>query len=332
MTQQQHLTVIAESKQRLDVCLAKHTNMSRAHCQQLIKNNFVLKESDNSPITSCSYAVTPLEVFIIHTRPPEDSTIVPEDIPLTIVYEDEHIIIINKQAGMVVHPAPGHHSGTLVNALLHHCKDSLSGINGITKPGIVHRLDKDTSGLIIAAKNDSAHLHLAQQIESRAMQRTYAAFCHGSVAPRVMDIIEPIGRHPTQRTKMSVTKKGRHAHTTLKTFLVSKAKNLGTVSLVQCTLHTGRTHQIRVHCAHQRHPVLNDILYGGQNITLHEPKMREGRQALHAQSLALTHPRSKAPLSFIAPPPEDLKALHKKLKQGEVLFNSEQHVREIFPD
>ena len=331
MTQEKLLTITAVSKQRLDICLTEQTDMSRSHCQKLIKKGFVFKEKTQQPVTDRSYIVTPSEVFIIHAHPLEHSEIEPENIPLDILHEDEHIIVINKPAGMVVHPAPGHRSGTLVNALLHQCKGSLSGINGVTKPGIVHRLDKDTSGLIVSAKNDKAHICLSQQIESRSMQRTYAAFCHGNVAPRIMEVVQPVGRHPSQRTKMSITQKGRYAHTTLKTILVSKAQNLGLVSLVLCTLHTGRTHQIRVHCAHQRHPLLNDILYGGQSITQIGHILKAGRQSLHALSLTLDHPETHERLSFTAPVPADLRALYDILKCGDIVFNSEQSVLEIFP-
>lgn len=330
MTKEKLFTVIATRKQRLDLCITEYTRKSRAYCQHLIKSGFVFKENTSQPITSCSYTVTPEEVLIVHDRPPVQPTIEPENIPLNVVYEDAHVIVVNKHAGMVVHPAPGHHKGTLVHALLYHCQGSLSGINGVTKPGIVHRLDKDTSGLIIAAKNNEAHLSLSKQIENRTMQRTYATFCHGDVVPRIMDVMCPIGRHPTQRTKMSVTKKGRQAHTTLKTILAAKVHHLGVVSLVQCSLHSGRTHQIRVHCAHQHHPVLNDTLYGGQNITLQYP-IKEGRQALHAHSLSFDHPKTQERLSFTATPPEDLITLYNSIAQGEVLFNSERLVKEIFP-
>ena len=227
---------------------------------------------------------------------PTEVEILPQDIPLDVIYEDEDVIVVNKPVGMVVHPAPGHPDGTLVNALLHHCGDSLSGINGELRPGIVHRIDRDTSGLIIAAKNDGAHLALAEQLQDHSLYREYEAVIIGGLKTDQGTIDLPIARHPTDRKKMAVNHyNGRHAvtHWTV-------LHRYPGYTHIQCRLETGRTHQIRVHLAAQGHPVLGDPVYGGQRKGF--PEL--AGQCLHARRLSFVHPRTGERLLLEAPLPD----------------------------
>ena len=234
-------------------------------------------------------------------------------IPLDIAYEDEHLIVVNKQPGLVVHPAPGHHGDTLVNALLAHCGDSLSGIGGVARPGIVHRLDRDTSGLIIAAKTDESHIRLAAAISAREVKRAYLAICWDVPVPRIGRIDRPIGRHPRHRTRMAVVARGgRAADTRYRTLFDVN----GEVSVLECQLGTGRTHQVRVHLASVHCPLVGDTLYGRARTasaklhgSLRSSLAAFPRQALHARHLALTHPVTGAPLRLEAKPPPDLEQL-----------------------
>ena len=219
----------------------------------------------------------------------------PEAIPLDVVYEDNWLLVVNKPKGMVVHPAPGNYTGTLVNALLHHCKGSLSGINGVIRPGIVHRIDKDTSGLLIVAKNDQAHRGLAEQIQAHSFTREYEAIIHGHFRENTITINAPIGRSPADRKKMCVTQKNAKN-------AVTHVEVLGEYpgfSHVRCRLETGRTHQIRVHLSHLGHPVLGDVVYGPK-----KPAMDTKGQCLHARSIAFVHPETGERLSFTSPLPE----------------------------
>jgi 23S rRNA pseudouridine1911/1915/1917 synthase len=219
----------------------------------------------------------------------------PEDIALEILFEDDDLIVINKPAGLVVHPAPGHAGGTLVNALLHHCT-SLSGIGGVERPGIVHRLDKETSGCLVAAKNDAAHQSLTEQFAGREVRKIYLAICAGILKKKKGTINVPLGRHPVHRQKMGIrVRDGREAVTD---WLVLAALPCGT--LVRCTLHTGRTHQIRVHMKHLGHPVVGDEVYG--------KRAGFARQLLHAWKLGFSHPGTGIPLDFTAPIPPDFLA------------------------
>jgi len=327
----QIVTIRADSSERLDSLLTKALELSRSHCQKLIKGGSVTKQSSEETIRQCSYKTHQGESFCIILPPPVDCFIEPENIPLTILYEDSDIIVINKPAGMVVHPAPGNRTGTLVNALLWHCKNSLSGINGVSKPGIVHRLDKFTSGIMIAAKNDAAHTCIASQIEQKTATRQYIAFCQGEILPRTFDIEAPIGRHLSQRTKMSISNKGRYARTTIHSLITARTQQIGTCTMLSCKLHTGRTHQIRVHCAHVRHPIINDTLYGGRNVTTVFPNIDHSRQALHAHQLTFTHPQSQEEMAFSAPLPQDLKDLHEQILSGQIIFrNAERYDPETF--
>lgn len=224
--------------------------------------------------------------------------LVPENIPLDILYEDDDLIVVNKPKGMVVHPAPGHDSGTLVNALLYHCANSLSGINGIMRPGIVHRIDRDTTGSLVAAKNDAAHECLARQFKEHSITRSYRAILHGNLTQDTLTVDAPIGRHPQDRKKMAVLNPGqgtsRHAVTH-----VHVLERFGQFTYVECVLETGRTHQIRVHMAHIGHPVLGDDVYGPKK----SPFRLEG-QTLHAMTLGFQHPSGSGYMEFTAPLPE----------------------------
>ena len=243
----------------------------------------------------------------------------PENIPLDIIFEDEDLLVVNKPAGMVVHPAAGHASGTLVNALLYHCGESLSGINGVKRPGIVHRLDKDTSGLMMVAKNDFAHHHLSEQLQDRSLSRVYYALVIGVPIPIKGRVETLIGRHPSNRLKMAVLQRdGREAATN---YLVLETYR-DNFALVECRLETGRTHQIRVHMEHIKHPLVGDPLYGPQDNALVSRLSKAGyvddaydtiknfpRQALHAAQISFIHPRSEDDMTFDVPLPDDMAAL-----------------------
>lgn len=244
----------------------------------------------------------------------------PEDIPLDIVYEDDDIIVVNKPEGMIVHPAPGVYSGTLVNALLYHCKGSLSGIGGIARPGIVHRIDKDTSGLLVVAKNDFSHNALAAQIKVHAVSRIYVAIALGNIKEDSGTIDKPIGRHPVDRKKMAVILnpaiKSRDAITHY-TVLERFSTPLGNLTLTECRLETGRTHQIRVHLASGGHPLLGDEVYGGVNNKIYtQSRSLINGQCLHARQLTLTHPRTGREMTFEADIPENMSALIEKLRRS----------------
>ena len=243
--------------------------------------------------------------------PPEPLTFRPEPIPIEILFEDDQMIVVNKQPGLVVHPAPGHYSGTLVNALLYHCP-TLGSIGGKIRPGIVHRLDKDTSGVLVVARNDAAHHHLARQFKSRQVKKRYLALVHGQVKGESGTVAFPIGRHPVDRKKMSTrSRKARGAETRWKV-----KERFDGVTLLDLDLKTGRTHQIRVHCAAIGHPVVGDAVYGGrrrlaisgsrENVS---PQIKVARQMLHAQFLQLVHPEDQRPMSFEAPLPADMAEL-----------------------
>jgi 23S rRNA pseudouridine1911/1915/1917 synthase len=225
--------------------------------------------------------------------PPEPAEVLAQDIPLTVLYEDDDLIVIDKPAGLVVHPAAGNLDGTLVNALLHHCEE-LSGIGGVERPGIVHRLDKETSGCLVAAKNDLAHRALVEQFAEREIVKTYLALASGRFRWKSGEIKEPIGRHRSNRQKMAVDERGKPAHTSWRVVM-----ELPSGTLVECTLHTGRTHQIRVHLKHLGHPILGDETYGKRGTFT--------RQMLHAWRLGFTHPRTGEMLNFQSPIPPDFR-------------------------
>ena len=291
---------------RVDMYVARALDISRSYAGNLIKNG---KVSMRDRILKANYRVAAGDEIIIEKDEAEDLTVEAENIPLDIVYEDKDIIIVNKARGMVVHPAAGNPNGTLVNALLWHCGGELSGINGVIRPGIVHRLDKDTSGLMVAAKTDTAHKSLAEQIKSHTARRTYVALVHGNIVEAKGRIDAPLGRHPKDRVKMAVNMKDGKDAITHFTVL----ERFGNYTLVQCRLETGRTHQIRVHMAYIGHPVVNDPLYGYKR----DAFPIEG-QALHSCALDLVHPITKQAMHFEAPWPDDFKAVVQAVDCGGV--------------
>jgi 23S rRNA pseudouridine1911/1915/1917 synthase len=300
-----------EAPQRLDLFLSRHCpDLSRSRLQGLIAEGAVRV---NGQPSRSSYQIRPADCIDLELPAPTELSLVPEAIALDIVYEDEDLLVLNKGPGMTVHPAPGSWQGTLVHALLHHCRD-LSGINGVLRPGIVHRLDRDTTGLLVVAKNDTAHCQLAAQLQSRKLERRYSALVWGR--PRLPQgrIEAPVGRHPRDRKKMGVVPKGRAALTHYQV-----AEPFAFLSLLDLRLETGRTHQIRVHLQHLGHPVFGDPVYGGrapirgltpaQRVRAGELLQLIPRQALHARNLRFAHPRSDEWLEFNAPLPADMQAL-----------------------
>lgn len=283
--------------ERLDVFLARmDETLSRSRVQRLIADGHVMVDGKTP---KASQRLSEGATVAVEMPEPEAADILPEQIPLDILYEDEDVIVVNKARGMVVHPAAGVSRGTLVNALLAHCKD-LSGINGALRPGIVHRLDKDTSGVMIAAKNDAAHRSLAEQIQQKTAKRVYWAILTGNIAEEEGVIYGAIGRNPKDRQKMAVVREnGKDATTKFRVL-----ERFGTYTLVECRLMTGRTHQIRVHMAYIGHPVVGDPKYGAKKC----PFSIEG-QALHSKTLMFTHPRTGERMEFEAPLPEDMQMI-----------------------
>ena len=284
---------------RIDSFLAeKLPLLSRSYIQKQIKECNILV---NGTKTKAGYKICASDTVRVYETPAEELEIKPENIPLDIIYEDNDIIVINKPKRMVVHPAPGHYSGTVVNALLYHCKDSLSGINGILRPGIVHRIDQDTTGAIVACKNDTAHRSLAGQLKEHSITRTYHAIVNNHIKEEEGTVATTIGRHPVDRKKMAVNVKGgRDAVTHYK--VLDNLDNRYTY--IACNLETGRTHQIRVHMAYIGNPVLGDSLYGPAKC----PFKLEG-QALHAKTLGFIHPSTGKYMEFEAPLPDYFKKL-----------------------
>jgi len=292
-------TIFAADKdgERLDVFLVRQQpELSRAHVQKIIASGEVLVDGRARKANFKLKAGASVSFKLPEAAPIE---VKPEDIPLDILYEDEDIIVVNKARGMVVHPAAGVDSGTLVNALLFHCHD-LSGINGEIRPGIVHRLDKDTSGVMVAAKNDKAHLNLAEQIGMKTAHRSYLAVVHGNIKEEAGIIKGDIGRHPTDRKRMAIVQEnGKPAVTHFKVL-----ERFGDYTLVECRLETGRTHQIRVHMTSIGHPLVNDPKYG----RCKSPFGIKG-QALHSRQLTLKHPATGEEMTFEAPLPEDMEKI-----------------------
>jgi len=280
--------------ERLDRFLAGQLpQFSRSRLQQLIRTGAITV--NDKPVRPRD-AARKGDTIRVSEPPPEPTDIRPESIHLDVLFEDDDLVVINKPAGLVVHPGAGHREHTLVNALLHHCSN-LSGIGGEERPGIVHRLDKETSGCLVVAKNDETHRGLSAQFGDRTVQKTYLALVTGKIRKVAGSIEEKIGRHPVHRQRMSVTsKRGREARTDYRVIASSSA-----ISLVQCELHSGRTHQIRVHLNHIGHPVLGDKVYGSKGAGNHE------RQMLHAWKLGFQHPRTGDLKQFEAPLPEDFR-------------------------
>lgn len=283
------------SGKRIDLFLAERVDqLSRSRVHKLIEKEFVTINGVTCRVKNYRLHTGDTISYILPA--PEEMAAHPEDIRLEIIYEDEDLLVINKERGMVVHPAPGHTGGTLVNALLNHC-DDLSGIGGVVRPGIVHRLDKDTSGLLVVAKNDAAHSSLSAQLKERTLHREYLALVCGRVKPARGKIVAPIGRHPNHRKKMAVVSGGRVAVTRYRVI-----RNYGNYSLLRLKLETGRTHQIRVHMANLGFPVVGDPIYGpGSYGDLPDRYLQP--QALHAQKISFVHPRTGNKMEFTAPLP-----------------------------
>lgn len=300
-----HEQVIAEDEAglRLDVVLSSNMeDMSRSYIQKLIKKGSV-KINGHTEVSQ-KYKVKIDDEIVIRIPEPEQLNVTPENIPLKIVYEDKDLIIINKDKGMVVHPAAGNHSGTMVNALLYHCK-TLSTINGVIRPGIVHRIDKDTSGLLVVAKNDKTHRLLAEQFKIHSIKRVYHAVTYGNVKKDKGTIDLPIGRHPINRLKMTVT--NQHAKNAVTHYQVKE--RYGKYTYIQAELETGRTHQIRVHMAYIQHPLLGDMVYGPK-----KTKLSIEGQILHAKILGFVHPTTGNYMEFESDLPEHFLQALKKIK------------------
>lgn len=300
-------TVTAEAQDagtRADVFLAAKLGVSRSNMQKLLEDGRVKR---GEKIIKANYKVRAGEMFVVDIPEPEPIEAVPENIPLDIIYEDDDVVVLNKARGMVVHPAPGNYTGTLVNALLYHCSN-LSGINSAIRPGIVHRLDKDTSGIMIVAKNDAAHISLSQQIQSKTAVRTYLAVVRGNIKTDSGTIETQIARDKTDRKKMAVVKEGgRDAITDYEVL-----ERFGKYTLVRCKLRTGRTHQIRVHMEYLGYPLVGDPKYS----PMKTPFGIKG-QALHSHTLEFTHPRTGERMKFEAPLPEDMHKIITRLHNGQ---------------
>lgn len=288
---------------RIDAYVAEMIeNISRSQVQNLINDGLIVLNDSDKGIKS-NYKIKTGDKISVTFAEEKEVEILAEDIPLNIVYEDDDIIVVNKPKGMVVHPAVGHYTGTLVNALMYHCKDSLSGINGEKRPGIVHRIDKDTTGLLMIAKNDKAHVGLSEQLAKHTITRKYIAVVHNGFKEDAGTVDQPIGRNPKDRMKMAITHKhSRHAVTHYKVL-----ERMSNFTLIEAQLETGRTHQIRVHMTHIGHPLLGDTVYGVRK----QPFKTDG-QVLHAKTLGFIHPISGEYMEFEAELPETFeKVLHR---------------------
>ena len=301
MTEHKFTVSPAEAGLRIDLYLTGQiAEFSRSRIQKLIKDGAV---SVNGSLVKANYLAEEGDAVLVTVPETSPLQLAAEDIPFEILYEDSDLIVVNKPQGLVVHPAAGNWEGTLVNALLHHCGD-LSGINGVVRPGIVHRIDKDTSGVLVVAKNDFAHAGLAKQLKEHSINRIYTALVHGTI-PEPAGVIEaPIGRHPVQRKKMAVvTQNGKTAITHYRVL-----ERIAGYTLIEAKLETGRTHQIRVHMSYLGHPLAGDPVYGPKKNTL-----GLAGQALHARTLGFVHPRSEVYMEFEAPLPEYFQDLLKKM-------------------
>jgi len=288
---------------RLDKWLTSQIeDLTRTAVQNLVESGEVLV---NGKTVAKNYKQKAGDVVEINIPEPVELNTEPENIPLDIIYEDSSLLVVNKPKGMVVHPAPGNYSGTLVNALLYHCGDSLSGINGVIRPGIVHRIDKDTSGLLIVAKNNEAHLKLSEQLKERKAMRKYVALVNGNIKEDSGTINKPIGRNPSDRKKMAVVFGGREAVTHFNVL-----ERFGQYTLVECILETGRTHQIRVHMASIGHSIVGDPLYG-----IKKEKFNLNGQLLHAKTIGFVHPRTGKMMEFTSDIPEYFENVLEKLRK-----------------
>lgn len=294
----------SEAGQRIDRYLSeKLPDLTRSYLQKLIGEGFVLQKGKPVKNGTKTLAGEQIEVTVPEAEEPE---ILPEDIPLDILYEDADVILVNKPKDMVVHPAAGHYSGTLVNALMYHCRDGLSGINGVLRPGIVHRIDKDTTGVLVVCKNDKAHNALAEQLKEHTITRRYRAIVCGNLKEDEGTVDAPLGRHPQDRKKMAIVRQGgRRAETHYRVL-----ERFGSYTYIECRLETGRTHQIRVHMASLGHPLLGDEVYGRTKSPFH----LEG-QTLHAMVLGFQHPTTGEYVEFEAPLPAYFEELLQKLRK-----------------
>lgn len=290
---------------RIDKYISENSSsMSRSAVAAIIEKGGV---EVNGKAVSKNYKLRENDKITVVVPEPQELDAKPENIPLDIVYEDNDLLVVNKPKGMVVHPAAGNYTGTLVNALLYHCKDSLSGINGVLRPGIVHRIDKDTSGLLIVAKNDRAHAGLAEQIKSHSFERAYECVAHGNIKEDEFTVNQPIGRNPKDRKKMAVTyKNSKNAVTHFKVL-----KRYGSFTHLRCTLETGRTHQIRVHLSYVGHPIAGDEVYGPK-----KPVKGLSGQCLHAKHIGFVHPITGEWLEFESPLPEYFTQFLNKLEKN----------------
>ncbi|WP_099468129.1 RluA family pseudouridine synthase [Konateibacter massiliensis] len=304
MTQNRFLVENGDLGERIDKYLSELLeNQTRSYLQKLIKDEAVLV---NGKTVKASYKLNEgdeIEITIPDAVLPD---IEPQDIPLDILYEDEDVLLVNKPKGMVVHPSAGHYEGTLVNAVMYHCHDKLSGINGVLRPGIVHRIDMDTTGVLVICKNDAAHLSLGEQLKEHSITRKYRAIVHNNVKEDEGSVDAPIGRHPIDRKKMSIQPQtGKNAVTHYKVL-----ERFGNYTYVECQLETGRTHQIRVHMSSIHHPLLGDTVYGPAK----QPFHLQG-QTLHARVLGFIHPRTGEYVEFEAPLPEYFEKLLVQLRK-----------------
>ena len=288
--------------ERLDKFIADNSDISRSYAAKLCEDGFVLCGEKQ---LLKKYKILGTEEITINVPEPEELSIEPENIPLNIVYEDSDVIVVNKPQGLCVHPEPGNESGTLVNGLVYHCGDELSAINGVIRPGIVHRIDKDTSGLLIVAKNNEAHLKLSEQLKERKAMRKYVALVNGNIKEDSGTINKPIGRNPSDRKKMAVVFDGREAVTHFNVL-----ERFGQYTLVECILETGRTHQIRVHMASIGHSIVGDPLYG-----IKKEKFNLNGQLLHAKTIGFVHPRTGEMMEFTSDIPEYFENVLEKLRK-----------------
>ena len=293
-----------EEGDRLDVYLSEQLgDMSRSYIQKIIKDK---KVEVNGKIEKAKYLVKEDDKIKIEIPTPKLLEVIPQDIPIDIVYEDNDVLIVNKHQNMVVHPAPGNYDNTLVNAILYHCKDKLSSINGVIRPGIVHRIDKDTSGLLMIAKNNNAHNSLAEQLKDHSITREYEFICHGVVKEDKITVDKPLGRNPKDRLKMAIVKDGKRAVTHFE--VVERFDNF---THMRARLETGRTHQIRVHALSINHPLLGDPVYGPKN-----SKFKLEGQTLHAKKIGFIHPTTNEYIEFDSELPDYFKVIIKKLEKN----------------
>ena len=304
--------IIDDIGQRIDTVVGEREKISRSAAAKLVEDGMVLV---NGAVVAKNYKIKENDKIDVYHPDVLPCEVVPQDIPLDIVYEDNDIIVVNKPKGMVVHPAAGNPDGTLVNALLYHCGDSLSGIGGVARPGIVHRIDKDTSGLLVVAKNDESHLSLSGQLKTHSVSRVYHAIAIGNFKDVSGTVDAPIGRHPTDRKKMGVIKNREYtARDAVTHYRVIERFN--GFSYIQCVLETGRTHQIRVHMSYLGHPLLGDAVYGGDKTrfqAIHKDCING--QCLHAKELHLVHPKTHELLTFTSPLPPDFEKVLELLRK-----------------